>query len=214
MTTTTTPPAVLPRKPRSRAPWWAKLLLVIFVLLAIVGAAVGGLWLGRAFGASEQREIQVIKSVELQEQVVLLRSAIADLKPKADIQNVNGLAIPWSDRSVLLQYEFDTMVGINGEDVTITRTGDNAFRIAIPGFIIIGIDKPRYRVVNETNGVLSFLTPEIDTLKLTEEVLTDEAKKKHIEGLRPVLEVQAKEFYTNIITAIDPDATLEFTFAE
>ena len=213
MTVTATPPA-LPQKPRTRTPGWAKFLLVLFVVLAIAAAAVAGLWLGRSFGASEQREIQVIKSVELQEQVVLVRSAIADLKPKADIQDVNGVTIPWSDRSVLLQYEFDTMVGINGEDVTITRTGDNSFRISIPDFILIGIDKPRYRVVNEANGVLSFLTPEIDTLKLTEEVLTDEVKAEHIDGLRPVLEVQAKDFYTNIITAIDPDVTLEFTFAD
>lgn len=213
MTATVTPPA-LSQKPRSRTPGWAKFLLVLVVILAIAAAAVGGLWVGRWFGASEQREIQVIKSVELQEQVVLVRSAIADLKPKADIQDINGIAIPWTDRSVLLQYEFDTMVGINGEDVTITRTGDNAFRIAIPDFILIGIDEPRYHVVNEVNGVLSFLTPEIDTLKLTEEVLTDEVKTEHIDGLRPVLEVQAKDFYTNIITAIDPNVTLEFTFAE
>lgn len=213
MTADATPPA-RPQKPRSRTPGWAKFLLVLFVILAIAAAAVGGLWLGRSFGASEQREIQVIKSVELQEQVVLVRSAIADLKPKADIQDINGIAIPWTDRSVLLQYEFDTMVGINGEDVTITRAGDNAFRIAIPDFILIGIDEPRYHVVNEANGALSFLTPEIDTLKLTEEVLTDEVKAEHIDGLRPVLEVQAKDFYTNTITAIDPDVTLEFTFAE
>lgn len=213
MTAIDTPPAD-PQKTRSRTPGWAKFLLVLFVILAIAAAAVGGVWLGRSFGASEQREIQVIKSVELQEQVVLVRSAIADLKPKADIQDINGIAIPWTDRSVLLQYEFDTMVGINGEDITITRTGDNAFRIAIPDFILIGIDEPRYLVVNEANGVLSFLTPEIDTLKLTEEVLTDEVKAEHIEGLRPVLEVQAKDFYTNIITAIDPDVILEFTFAE
>lgn len=213
MTATVTPPA-LSQKPPSRTPGWAKFLLVLVVILAIAAAAVGGLWVGRWFGASEQREIQVIRSVELQEQVVLVRSAIADLKPKADIQDINGIAIPWTDRSVLLQYEFDTMVGINGEDVTITRTGDNAFRIAIPDFILIGIDEPRYHVVNEVNGVLSFLTPEIDTLKLTEEVLTDEVKTEHIDGLRPVLEVQAKDFYTNIITAIDPNVTLEFTFAE
>lgn len=212
MTAATTPPT-LPQKPRPRTPGWAKFLLALFVVLALAAAAVGGLWIGKSFGASEQREIQVIKSVELQEQVVLVRSAIADLKPRADIQDINGVVIPWTDRSVLLQYEFDTMVGINGEDVTITRTGDNTFVIAIPDFILIGIDEPRYHVVNESNGVLSFLTPEIDTLQLTQEVLTDDVKAQHIDGLRPLLEVQAKGFYTSIVTAIDPNVSLEFTFA-
>lgn len=213
MTATATPPVVQSPKPRTKTPGWAKFLLVLFVVLLIAAAAIGGLWLGKSFGASEQREIQVIKSVELQEQVVLLRSAIADLKPRADIQDINGVAIPWTDRSVLLQYEFDTMVGIDGEEVTITRTADNAFLVSIPDFILIGIDEPKYTVVNESNGVLSFLTPEIDTLKLTEEVLTDEVKTEHIDGLRPLLEVQAESFYTNIINAIDPDVTLEFKFA-
>lgn len=105
------------------------------------------------------------------------------------------------------------MVGIDGEEVTITRTADDAFLVSIPDFILIGIDEPKYTVVNESNGVLSFLTPEIDTLKLTEEVLTDEVKTEHIDGLRPLLEVQAESFYTNIINAIDPDVTLEFKFA-
>lgn len=90
MTATATPPVVQSPKPRAKAPGWAKFLLVLFVVLLTAAAAVGGLWLGKSFGASEQREIQVIKSVELQEQVVLLRSAIADLKPRADIQDING----------------------------------------------------------------------------------------------------------------------------
>jgi hypothetical protein len=197
-----------------KTPVWAKVLLITVLTLVVGGIAAGaGLAAGMFFGAAQEREVQVIRSIELQEQVVLLRSGITGLKPEREVKDVNGIEIPWSDRSLLLQYEFDTMVGIDGREVSIVPTGDKSFRVTVPDFILIGTADPKFSVVNEQNGVLSFVTPEIDTLQLTEELLTDDVEAEHIEGLRPVLEEQARTFYTNIITAIDPTITLEFEFA-
>lgn len=198
-----------------KTPVWAKLLLFTVLTLVVVGiAASAGVAAGMFFGAAQEREVQVIRSVELEEQVVLVRSGVTGLKPEREVQDINGIVIPWSDRSLLLQYEFDTMVGIDGRGVSIVSTGDKSFRVAIPDFILIGTDDPKYSVVNQQNGVLSFVTPEIDTLKLTQELLTDDVLADHIEGLRPVLEEQARTFYTNIITAIDPKVVVEFEFAQ
>ncbi|WP_130177789.1 hypothetical protein [Cryobacterium sp. SO1] len=203
--------AAVPRK----TPVWAKVLLFLVLTLVVGGIAGGaGVAAGMFFGAAQEREVQVIRSVELEEQVVLVRSGITGLKPEREVQDINGVVIPWSDRSLLLQYEFDTMVGIDGRGVSIVPTGDKSFRVAIPDFILIGTADPEYSVVNENNGVLSFATPEIDTLQLTQELLTDDVALEHIEGLRPVLEEQARTFYTNIVTAIDPTITLEFEFAQ
>lgn len=199
---------------KRKTPIWAKILLAFFVVLLVAAAAAGGMFVGKFFGATEQREVQVIRSITLEQKVVLVRSAITGLKPKRDVQDIFGFAIPWSDRSLLLGYDFATMVGIDGRDVSIERTGDNSFRVAIPDFIVIGTAEPAFSVVNEQNGVLSFVTPEIDKLKLSQEILTDKVVADHIAGLRPLLEEQARQFYTNIVTAIDPDITLEFTFAE
>ncbi|MHA7292463.1 hypothetical protein [Arthrobacter sp. HLT1-21] len=199
---------------KRKTPVWAKVLLFVFLILVVAGLAGGaGVAAGIFFGAAHEREIQVIRSVELQEQVVLVRSGVTGLKPEREVNDINGFVIPWSDRSLLLQYEFDTMVGIEGREVSIVPTGENSFRVMIPDFILIGTADPNFAVVNQENGVLSFATPEIDTLKLTQEILTDDALAEHVDGLRPVLETQARTFYTNIITAINPDAALEFEFA-
>ena len=200
---------------RRKTPVWAKLLLLTFLTLVVVGiAASAGVAAGMFFGAAQEREVQVIRSIELEEQVVLVRSGITGLKPEREVKDINGIVVPWSDRSLLLKYEFDTMVGIDGRGVSIVPTGEKSFRVAIPDFILIGTADAEYSVVNENNGVLSFATPEIDTLQLTQELLTDDVLQEHIEGLRPVLEEQARTFYTNIVTAIDPTITLEFEFAQ
>lgn len=200
---------------RRKTPVWAKLLLFTFLTLVVVGiAASAGVAAGMFFGAAQEREVQVIRSIELEEQVVLVRSGITGLKPEREVKDINGIVVPWSDRSLLLKYEFDTMVGIDGRGVSIVPTGEKSFRVAIPDFILIGTADAEYSVVNENNGVLSFATPEIDTLQLTQELLTDDVLQKHIEGLRPVLEEQARTFYTNIVTAIDPTITLEFEFSQ
>jgi hypothetical protein len=200
---------------RRKMPVWAKILLFSVLTLLVVGIAGGtGVAAGMFFGAAHEREVQVIRSVELEEQVVLVRSGINGLKAEREVQDINGIVIPWSDRSLLLQYDFDTMVGIDGRGVSIVPTGEKSFRVAIPDFILIGTADPEYSVVNENNGVLSFATPEIDTLRLTQELLNDDVALEHIEGLRPLLEEQARTFYTNIVTAVDPTITLEFEFAQ
>lgn len=61
---------------------------------------------------------------------------------------------------------------------------------------------------------LSFVTHEIDTLRLTHELLTDDVVAEHIGRARPVLEEWARTFYMNIVTAIDPNVTVEFEYTQ
>lgn len=79
-------------------------------------------------------------------------------------------------------------------------------------FTFLGYDNTNFSVATEGNGILSWTTPEIDTLEATEELLTDEAVAEHIDGFRPLLEDQAVVFYTRIVSSIEPDATLTFEF--
>ncbi|WP_454149727.1 hypothetical protein [Microbacterium lacticum] len=103
---------------------------------------------------------------------------------------------------------------LQGKDVEIVQTGDNSYRITIPEFIYLGYSDPDLSVADEENGILSWTTPEIDTSEIFEELLSSQVVSEHIDGFRSVLEEQAKTFYTKIVTAIDPDIVLDFTFAE
>ncbi len=206
---------IAPPKPRRRTPIWAKLLLTLFVILLIVATGVGGLFLGKFLGADEVRTVQVVRSVQVEEQVILLTAGLSDEIPlRGEALDVFGLFdLPGSQRSTDVRIDFDGKFGIDGGDVEIEQTGETAYRITIPQFEYLGYDNPEFSVAQETNGVLSFTTTELDTLDAAEYALADEAAQQHIDGFRPLLEKQAEQFYTRIVSGIDPAITLEFVFS-
>lgn len=208
MTTTT-------QVPRRRTPFWAKLLLVFFVLLLIGAAAFGGGIIGKLMGATEARDVQVVRSIVREEQVILLTMGLTEnLDERGEALSVFGLFdLPGTERQKLIRYDFDAKLGIEGKDVTITSLGGNSYRVSIPEFKFLGYDNPVFTVAGENNGILSWTTPEIKDLDLVERELSDKAVAAHIEGARPVLEEQARKFYADILTAVDPNITVDFEFA-
>lgn len=201
--------------PRPRTPLWAKILLALVVLALIVGAALGGVAVGTYLGARETRDVQIVKSIVREEQVVLVTTGLADVidARRTGLELLPGLTLPGSERQTLIRYDFDAKFGIEGRDVTIEPTGTDAYLLSIPEFVFLGYENPVFTVVSENNGILSWTTPEIDNLDVVERKLTDEAVANEIDGIRPLLEEQARTFYTDIITAIDPGVTLTFEFA-
>lgn len=205
-----------------KTPIWAKILLILFVLALIAAAALGGLILGKVLGASEERDVQVIRSISREEQVILVTAGVGDIKEESGdglqvaIPGLEALAfeVPGTDRTILVRYDFDAKLGIEGKDVKIEPLGENSYRISIPEFVYLGNENPEISIASERNGILSWTTPEIDQLALAEAVLEEETVVETIEGARPVLEEQARIFYTNILTAIDPTITLEFVYAD
>lgn len=200
----------------TKTPLWAKLLAIFFVLLLIAGAALGGIIVGKLLGATEERVVQVVRSVQVEEQVILLTAGIAEEIPlRGDKLNVFGFFdIPFTERAINVKFDFDGKFGIEGKDVEIEQTAENAYVIKIPRFEYLGYDNPKFSVANVSNGVLSWTTEEIDQLDAAEYALSDEAAQEHIDGFRDVLQVQAEKFYTRIVTGIDPTITLEFEFAQ
>lgn len=222
MTTTETPSsayAIAP-KPVKKTPIWAKILLVVVILAVIVVAALVSFNVGKIFGATESRDTQVIRSIKGEEQVILVTAGMTDVEEKREdglnfaIGDWDLFTLPGSDRSVLVRYEYDAKFGIEGKDVEISQTGDNAYLITIPKFVYLGYANPDLSIADEKNGLLSWTTPEIDTTEVFEELLSAQVVEQHIDGFRPVLQEQAKLFYSKIVQAIDPAITVEFQFTE
>lgn len=194
-----------------RVPAW---ISVVVILILVLGATVAGVLIGRLMGATEERSTQVVRSVKLEEEVILLSAGIADVKERREDQKFFGLFdIPGTEREMFVKYEFDAKFGIDGARVEIEQTGDKKYRITIPEFEYLGSDDPDFESATETNGILSWSTPQIDKFEFVENVLTPEAVAEHLEGFRPMLELQAEAFYSRIVTSIEPDAELVFVFA-
>lgn len=162
--------------------------------------------------SSRSTDTQVIRAMEQTKEVSLLRLGITGIKSKENKSHFFNMELPGTERAQFIQYSFDAKLGFDGKNVVIKAAGNNTFDVAIPEFKFIGYDHPEYQTVVEQNGALSFGTPQIDTAEMINEILSDKAKSEYVEKNREILEDQAKSFYTSIVTSVNSEAKLNFTF--
>lgn len=188
------------------------------VITLVIGAAValGAMMMlsGTSLFGSQtaSSNTQIVKSVTREEQVVLLSLGIEGISQKNTKGEILGIEIPGSERALFLRYSFTAKLGLEGKDVTIEETGENQFLVSIPGFIFIGHDDPTFEMAAQQDGVLSWTTPEIDTIDMINEILSDEAMDQYLQDHEDLLRDQAKAFYGNIINSIDPTVVVTFEF--
>lgn len=203
---------VRPRTIQLALPW--TLFGVCFVAVLVLAAMLLLPRLGLFGVGPSERNTQVIESVTREEQVALVSLGIQGIEEETDRMTVPLLQahVPGSERATFVQYSFTAKLGLDGDDVEIVQTGEDAFRVSVPDFIFIGHDDEDFRLVTENNGVLSWLTPEIDELAMVNSILNDEAKEQYINSHEDLLKAQTESFYGGIITSVDPSVTVEFDF--
>lgn len=158
---------------------------------------------------------QIINAVERREQVVLLSLGIQGISEKsAERRALFGVEVPGSERASFIQYTFNAKLGIEGRDVDIEQTDDGGYVVQIPEFKFIGHDNVSFKLVAENNGVLSWVTPQIDPLEMVNDILSADDQEQYIASNEEVLRDQAEAFYSRIITSIDPAAQVEFEFRQ
>jgi hypothetical protein len=199
-------------------PGWLVVLLAICLVAAgalvsvVTMRALPGLAL---FGTeSESSNTQIVNAVTREQQVVLLSLGIQGIATKSENKTYLGLELPGSERTTFLRYEFKAKLGIDGKDVRIAESGDNEYLIAIPRFIFIGHSDENFKTAAESNGALSWLTPQIDKVEMVNRLLTEEAQAQYIASNQAILRDQATAFYTGVIAAVDPTITVRFEFDE
>ena len=192
-------------------------LLTLFLVFAI---AIGVFtivknqgWLSVVGIKSESHDSQVIQAIERTQEVSLLRLGIQGIKEKDQSAEIFGKSIPGTGRKVFLQYNFDAKLGVNGAQVKVTKTGENAYLISVPEFIFIGYDEPTFKVAVEDGDVLSWATADIDKVAMVNEILNDDARKTYLTSNEDLLQDQTKTFYDSLITSIDPALVTTFEFS-
>lgn len=195
----------------------------IFLGLAVSAAALALL----AFGAlklfsglsvfestTETSHTQIINAVEREEQVVLVSLGIQGIMEESAERALLGVEIPGSGRASFIQYAFKAKLGIEGKDVDIEQTTSEDYLVRIPNFKFIGHDDVNFQLIAENNGVLSWVTPEIDQLDMVNRVLSAKEQEQYIASHEGILRDQAEEFYSRIITSISPTARVSFDFRQ
>lgn len=192
-------------------------LLVVMALGAGIFIGSGGLSVAPKVlpeTVTESRSTQIIQAVTREEQVVLLGLGIQgiDVK-KAHSKTWWGEVLPGSERKMLLQYSFTAKIGIEGNDVDIVKVAEDHFIVSIPEFVFIGHDDEHFESAIESNGVLSWVTEEIDPITAVNNILGDENKQEYLEQHAESLQEQARAFYEGLVLSIDPGVVVEFEFA-
>ncbi|MGO4956173.1 hypothetical protein ACTQ49_02690 [Luteococcus sp. Sow4_B9] len=188
------------------------------VVIAIILALLMGILLGRSdlrlpsiLGEERStRNTQVVEAVQTEEEVVLVSLGVQGIASDEVQRSIRGIEIPGTERIQFVQYSYRAKLGLDGSQVRIEQTGDKAYRITLPDFEFIGHDEAKFQTAVEKNGVLSWGTPQIDTAKVVENILSDEAKDEQVVEHRDLLREQAEDFYTGIVTAIEPDAEITY----
>lgn len=199
----------------------AKVALIIGLIM--LGLALAG-WFGMQYAKQsienfnpvgvelKSTNTQVVRSVRMEEQVVLMSLGIQGLTEEKRNSTVLGKDIPGTGRSVFIQYSYRAKLGIEGDEVRVEQTGDKQYLVTIPEFVFLGHSDEDFKTVVEDNGMLSWVTPDIDTAAVITKVLNDEAKQQHVDDNHALLEDQARNFYTGIIHGIDPEIEVDFKF--
>lgn len=192
---------------------WPLILIIAVIAAGGVFLVLKGPSLLNPFSTSvEESSSQVITSITRQEEVALLSLGIQGVDKKATAQKLFGNTIPGTERATFIQYEFKAKLGFDAKDVKIKAINDHAYRITIPEFVFIGHSGIKVQLIADTSGGLSAFTPEIKQLDMVNKVLSDKEQSKYIADNEEILREQSESFYTGIVHAIDPDATLDFVF--
>lgn len=206
---------------RKSNPIWFILLAMGAIALAIGAFFVGSFTTKPLIDASDvvavetqSSSTQVIEAVKRTEEIALASLGIQGIEERTEHSTVFGIKVPGSDRALYMQYTFTAKLGIDGSKVDIIQAEDGTYEITIPEFLFIGHDDIEFKLVTEQNGVLSFATPEIDVLEMTNKILNDDAQQKYVDDNAVLLQEQVESFYRGIVEAIDPDAEIRFAYAD
>lgn len=192
-----------------------RLLSVLLTFLLAIGAFTivkDQGWLSPFGIESESHDSQVIYAIERTEELSLLRLGIQGIKENNESGTIFGNEVPFSEKTVFLQYNFHAKLGIDGAQVKVTKTGNGAYLISVPEFKFIGYDEPTFKLAVEDDGVLSWGTPDIDQLEMVNEILNDDAQAEHIDANEELLQEQTEIFYDRLITSIDPGSRTAYEF--
>jgi hypothetical protein len=183
------------------------------ILVAALAAAVVVLLILNFTGSTTStNKTETITYLEKNKEIALVTLGIADIFDQKESTTIFGKKLVGSDKHTFIKATFEAKLGIDGKNVTVKKTGEKEYEINIPKFIFIGYDNPNFEHVADDNGVLSFVTKDINQTEMVNKILDVKGQDKYIEKYTELLKESAEEFYKNLLPSFDKDAKLKFNY--
>jgi hypothetical protein len=193
---------------------WIKLVLALLVVAVVALLIINFSGLSIFGTSTKTNETQTITYLEKNKEIALVTLGIADIIDETNSKTIAGKKIPGSDKHTYIKASFEAKLGIDGKDVVITEIGEKEYEISIPRFIFIGYDDPKFEHVTNDNGVLSFITEDVDQMEMLNKMLDKEHQDEYISKYTDLLRESAEEFYNNLLPGFDKDVKLTFKYEE
>lgn len=183
------------------------IVATVFITLKVTGSSIFET-------TTKTNETQTITYLEKNREIALVTLGISDIIDETNSQKIFGQEIPWSDKQTYIKATFEAKLGIDGRNVKIEKINDKEFEITIPKFIFIGYDEPVIEHVVDNNGVLSFVTEDVNQAEMVNKMFSKENKQKYIDQYANLLKESTEEFYNNLLPEFDKEVKLNFVYEE
>jgi len=197
-----------------KIPWVVAGVLAIAVVALGVFIAFTNSTAPLSSTKSETNETKVITFLEKNQEIALVTLGISEIMDEKHTQSVLGFDVPWSEKQTFIKASFSAKLGINGRNVVIREIEENKFEITVPKFVFIGYDDPLFEHVVDNNGVLSFVTDNVDQAEMITKLLNPENQEVYVDKYTDLLKESTESFYKNLIPSFAKDVELTFIYGE
>lgn len=186
--------------------------LVAFLCGAVIIGILQNINFAIVGNKTKASDTQVINAIERQERVVLLSLGVQGIADNTITSQFLGYDVPGTSKALFLKYNYRAMLGIDGKKVKVSKTGDHEFKVQVPEFEFLGNSDISFQKAVEQNGLISWVTPDVDVSKMVNEILNSSARQKYLSDNEDLLKEQCQSYYNGLVKSIDSEAKIVFDF--
>lgn len=167
--------------------------------------------------SDERKEIYMqITRLEKVNESVFLTAGIQRVELVEKDKKIPGtnISIPLSIKRGVMILNYDAKFGIK-EGIKIRKIAEHEYELTIPKYKVLGIElsknsKEQYKILVPSGELLSGATENIGTGEDVVKALNNKQQEEYLKQYKNLITESAENYYTNIVTSIDPEAKLTF----
>lgn len=192
--------------------WIVVAILAIFFVVAKTYNIIGFLQGKNASDERSQIYTQITR-LEKANELVFLNVGIQKVETIEKDKKIPGtnIKIPLSVKKAIIIFNYTAKLGIK-KAIKIEKIAEHEYELTIPKYEVIGINKSKeqYKLYSTSGELLSGATENIDTAEYYAKATSDKEQEVYLEQYKELITQSAEDYYTNIVTSIDPEAKVTF----
>ena len=195
--------------------WIVVAILAIFFVVAKTYNIIG-FFQGKNASDERTQIYTQITRLEKVNQNVFLNAGIQRVELVEKDKKIPGtnISIPLSIKRGVIILNYDVKFGIK-EGVKVKKIAEHEYELTIPKYQVLGIElskssKEQYKILAPSGELLSGATENIGTGEDVVKALSNKEQEVYLKEYKNLITESAEDYYTNIVTSIDPEAKVTF----